>query len=414
MTTTTRKSARKKQNRFEELGEAVEERKDADVIDPNSSLTGDFVSDQTPNTDSNLKESFISFQNKTTAQFSNMEFNFRQMTDTLTKITATLADLHSRQNDSESHQTPDDDNMDGLSTNKSTDDPTDNHRPSSPIPFGSTHTYVDTTTPARNNTTFLHHNHGSGPVPNLHKFWKVVRDDNLEPHRFHTLIKDIVLHDDSLQALRHFYNRIRHAMHTSFKKHVDVLPSFGELDPVQDLTTLLIPSNPDYAGYTLIKSVYNWFGDSIANLLFDPKVVNNKNAPQAHHIIITNSNTDNGWKLLFTLLSKRCPFMGGMYMDVATEITLLKLHENDKIHTFYRRVQDIQTKLLYSRENVDKTRSLKLYLKVMATSKDHFALLQGFIADLNIHINNHGANVPHPDLTCTIIYEYLLSIEAPE
>ena len=32
-----------------------------------------------------------------------------------------------------------------------------------------------------------------------------------------------------------------------------------------------------------------------------------------------------------------------------TEITLLKLHENDTIHTFYRRVQDLQIKLLYSR-----------------------------------------------------------------
>ncbi len=62
--------------------------------------------------------------------------------------------------------------------------------------------------------------------------------------------------------------------------------------------------------------------------------------------------------------------MGGMSMDVATEITLLKLHENDTIHTFYRRVQDLQTKLLYSCENVDKTRLLKLYLKAMATSKD--------------------------------------------
>ena len=39
--TTTHKSARKKQNRFEELGEAVEEHKDSDIIDPTSSITCD-------------------------------------------------------------------------------------------------------------------------------------------------------------------------------------------------------------------------------------------------------------------------------------------------------------------------------------------------------------------------------------
>ena len=103
-----------------------------------------------------------------------------------------------------------------------------------------------------------------------------------------------------------------------------------------------------------------------------------------------------------------------MYLDVATEITLLKLNDNDTIHSFYKRVQDIQTKLLYSREIVDQTRLLKLYLKAMATSKDHFQLLQGFISTLNIHINEHSANIALPTLTCTTIYEYLISIEAPE
>ena len=94
--TNTRKSARKKPNRFDELGEAVEEQKDTYIINPNSSLTGDLISEPT-NTDSDLKESFNAFQNKTNAQFSNIDFNFCQMSDTLTAITVTLADVQSRQ-----------------------------------------------------------------------------------------------------------------------------------------------------------------------------------------------------------------------------------------------------------------------------------------------------------------------------
>ncbi len=47
--TNTCKSAHKTQNRFKELGEAVEEHKDSDIIDPNSSLTGDLKSEPSNN-----------------------------------------------------------------------------------------------------------------------------------------------------------------------------------------------------------------------------------------------------------------------------------------------------------------------------------------------------------------------------
>ena len=59
---------------------------------------------------------------------------------------------------------------------------------------------------------------------------------------------------------------------------------------------------------------------------------------------------------------KQCLFLGGKSIDVATEIKLLHLNHNNTIHTFYHCVQEIQTKLQYSRENDDKTRLLKLYL----------------------------------------------------
>ncbi len=179
--TTTHKSARKKQNRFEELGEAVEEHKDSDIIDPTSSITCDHGS--------------ITIWWKHGRSIIQQKY-WRQWWWS---------------------------------------------SPLSLIPFGSTNNHVDTTTPARDNTTVPRHIHGSGPITNLHKFWKVVSDDNLEPHRFQTLIKDITLHDDSLQAFCHFYNRICHVMHRSFKKHVDILPPIGKLGQVHDITSLLVP-----------------------------------------------------------------------------------------------------------------------------------------------------------------------------
>ena len=181
-----------------------------------------------------------------------------------------------------------------------------------------------------------------------HKYWKIARDDNFEPHRFQTYIKDLKLVDDSLHSIRLFYSKIRLAMHTSFKKHTDILPNFDSLTTHTNFTNLLIPSNDQYFGYTTILSVYQWFSDAIYNLLLDPEVINNKRTPRTHQIIIINGNVNNGWQLLFHLLSKRCPFLGGKTIDVVSEITFLKIHQTDTIHTFFKRVQDIETKLLYS------------------------------------------------------------------
>ena len=75
---------------------------------------------------------------------------------------------------------------------------------------------------------------------------------------------------------------------------------------------------------------------------------------------------------------------------------------------------EIQTKIQYSRECIVKTHLIKFYLKAMTSFKTHFPLLQGFVSDINLHINKYGSNVVHPTHTCTSIYEYLISIEAPE
>ena len=74
---------------------------------------------------------------------------------------------------------------------------------------------------------------------------------------------------------------------------------------------------------------------------------------------------------------------------------------------------EIKTKRQYSRDSIDKIRLIKFYLKAMASSKTQFPLLQGFVSEINLHINKYGSNVIHPTHTCTSIYEYLISIEAP-
>ena len=124
-------------------------------------------------------------------------------------------------------------------------------------------------------------------------------------------------------------------MHTSFKKHTDILPHFESLTCTTDFHTLLVPSNDQCMGYTTIKSIYNWYSDSIYNILMDVDTINSKRTPKAHKMVITYRHTNDGWKLLFHFLTKLCPFLGGKMMDIDSETTLLKLYNTDTIHTFF-------------------------------------------------------------------------------
>lgn len=172
-----------------------------------------------------------------------------------------------------------------------------------------------------------------------------LQQPHIWPQSNQTFIKELTLLDDSLHSIYFFYNKIRHAtMHTSFKKHTDIPPNFDSLTSNTNFADLLIPENDQYIGYTTIKSIYHWFSDSILNLLLDMQVINPKRTPKAHQIIITHGNLNDSWMLLFLQLTKWCPFLGGKILDVASEITPLKIQTNDTIHTFFKRVQDIETK----------------------------------------------------------------------
>ena len=108
------------------------------------------------------------------------------------------------------------------------------------------------------------------------------------------------------------------------------------------------------------------FSNAIANLLNDRHVIKLDDSLITHQIITAHAHINDGWNLLHTLLTKTCPFLGGQSINVAMEITLLKIEPSKTIQLFYKRFQNIDTKLCYSREHVDKTCLLKFYFKAMS------------------------------------------------
>ena len=152
--------------------------------------------------------------------------------DALTIIHASIEEIRSYQNDTskQASQLTFDHNQPNSSTTNTVNKPVNNtsYTPTSTPPMPNPPVNI-VPTPTGNHTT------------PLHKYWKVAQDNNFEPHRFQNFVKDIKLMDDSLHSIRLFYSKIRHAMHTSFKRHTDVLPNFDKLTRNTDFTQLLVP-----------------------------------------------------------------------------------------------------------------------------------------------------------------------------
>ena len=143
----------------------------------------------------------------------------------------------------------------------------------------------------------------------------------------------------------------------------------------------------------MILCMYNWHYNTIANLLNDHNVIRIAASPTAHQVIVTMHTMITDENFLSILLSKCCPFLDSISMDVTLEITLLKLHHNNAIHLSFEHVQGTDMKIKYSSESIEKTRLLKFYLKALSLSPSHYYLIHHFISNLNIHIITYGLGI---------------------
>ena len=150
----TRKSTRKKANCFEDLGEAVNKQKDSNLIDP-SCITGNQES-KPSESDFDFKESFLSFQNKNTAQSCHIECTFCQMTDSVSALHDSIMELHSHQNEQTKSSTNDNDqcNISSIEKRDKADDIDDTPNPSTDPMYDKGTTFVP-------NNYISHHNHSS-------------------------------------------------------------------------------------------------------------------------------------------------------------------------------------------------------------------------------------------------------------
>eukprot|EP00978_Attheya_sp_CCMP212_P007153 scaffold16648_cov50-Attheya_sp.AAC.1 len=219
--------------------------------------------------------------------------------------------------------------------------------------------------------------------------------------------------DDVLSSLRDFYHGIRMALNTCGKHHIDILPMFEDLCRDDRFTKLLLPhdsngqiNNTDFR-YNQCLRMYHTFGQLILVTFTNKKIVTAALSPKAYSIFLSNKNLRNGWDLLWTILCKRAPHLGGTNLDVHDMITNLKVEPGESLAVFCNRSLQIQHTIAYSQTQIPETRLFFKFMTTLMTCGSIHMYIASQFADLCRHINQFGEHINYPVDDIQSIHEYL-------
>eukprot|EP00978_Attheya_sp_CCMP212_P009673 scaffold23018_cov55-Attheya_sp.AAC.1 len=216
----------------------------------------------------------------------------------------------------------------------------------------STSSYVDPTTPRPAGT------HATDPNgnPNDQGLFALANNLTVDIGKFHKIMHYLQLGGDDILSICNFYHGIRMDLrNTCGKHHIDLLPMFEDLQLDIRFSKKLLPhdsngviNNTDYR-YAGCLRMYHSMGQVILTSLTHPtkKVINTALPPKAYLILLSNKNLHNGWDLLWTILRKIWPHLGGTNLDVHDMITSLKIEPDSSYHIIYSQTQIPVTRLFF-------------------------------------------------------------------
>jgi hypothetical protein len=153
--------------------------------------------------------------------------------------------------------------------------------------------------------------------------------------------------------------------------------------------------------------MYHSFGQVILVALTTKKLITSALVPKAYSILLSNKNLNNGWDLLWIILRKRAPHLGGSNIDVHDLISNLKIVPGESLAVFCNRTMQLEHTIIYSGTTVPATRLFYKLMTHLMTCSNIRMYLSTQYADIRRHIAQYGQNEPYPVATIQEIYEYL-------
>jgi hypothetical protein len=114
-----------------------------------------------------------------------------------------------------------------------------------------------------------------------------------------------------------------------------------------------------------------------------------------------------GWDLVWNILKKLAPHLGGTYSNIYDIISALSIIPGESLPKFYNHALDLQNTTLYSKAAVPPTRLIACFIDQLMTCAEIRLFLAHKKSLLNEHIQMFGENIKTPLDSMQMIFDHL-------
>ena len=270
--------------------------------------------------------------------------------------------------------------------------------------------YIDPSTPMPRGTTGSSNSLGEPQ----RGFMSLASNSQINLSKFQDKIEKIVLRNDSVTSIRDWYHGIRLALNTSGKSHIDALPMFEMLTKQDRFSTILLPLDANdeidytHTNFNLCLNMYHSFSQVLLTVLTtSTSMFPASTCPKANRLIQVHRDLKNGWDLVWNILRKLAPHLGGTNSNVHDLISALSIIPGESLPEFYNRALDLQNTIVYSKAAVPPTRLITRFVDQLMTCPEIRPFLAHKKSLLNEHIQMFGENTKTPLDSLQTIFDHL-------
>eukprot|EP00978_Attheya_sp_CCMP212_P006871 scaffold16028_cov47-Attheya_sp.AAC.1 len=246
--------------------------------------------------------------------------------------------------------------------------------------------YIDPATPMPNGMTGSSDLYGAPQ----HGLLSLVGNSQINISKFQEKITKLILCDDSITAIRDWFHGIRLALNTSGK--LILMCKFLQL----------VPQHVSHV----------WPSSSVGPYNIDYHVPV-ATCPKTSRLIQIHRDLRNGWDLLWKILRKSAPHLGGKNENVHDLVSALSIFRNKTLPEFYNRALNLQNTIVYSQVAVPPTRLITWFIDQLMKCPDICPFLTHKKTAISEHTRAFGENAKYPIESLQTIFDHLEDLDVP-
>ena len=252
---------------------------------------------------------------------------------------------------------------------------------------------------------------------NSNRFSVLAVDSKIKFTDMENYLSKRVLKDDSATSIEELYGRIVRSLNNAFSKHLQIMPSFRQLNRNTSFERLFLGKLFGSTRDTC-QAIFDHLGDIIKEFLCSTSTIDPDRCPASYTAIKANS-TNSGWNILESLLQARLAICGAVPdLSLDNQLTSLTLESRESYQSFYIRTQTLLDEFRFQATDdpfVPVPKIMKKYLQQLSRCPDYVPILMAYHKKLSKHIKTNGIdnNMYKLDFSLKDVHDELNDMSAP-